>query len=334
MTTTNVNPSPNANQSKQRLTAIAVVIVAALLIVNGILLYSWLSQKKVAEQTTAQLEETESLKQELESQYNNALAELETMRGTNDELNNLIDQKEAELKDARDRIDRLINNDLGKAKSEIKNLKSQLNQYIAEINDLKAQNEQLATANTQLSEEKTLLQSDLEQQKMANEELSATKTALVSEKEELTTRNQDLTKTVNFASVVKVEEVEVTGYSFRDSGKPVKKTAAKNVEQLEICFNTTVNEVARAGREYFYIRVISPSGETLAVDDMGSGIMTSSKTNEKIRYTQVKELEYGNDAGNACASWSPGTNLFQPGIYQVEVYNKGYLAGSGTFKLK
>lgn len=336
MTTTNVNPTnptPNANQSKQRLTAIAAVIVAALLIVNGILLYSWLSQKKVADQTTAQLEETERLKEELQNQYDEALAELETMRGDNEELNNLIDQKEAELKDSRDRIDRLIKNDLGKAKSEIKTLKTQLDQYVAEINDLKAQNEQLATANTQLTEEKTLLQSDLEQQKMTNEELAATKAALVSEKEELSARNQNLSKTVDFASVVKVDELEVTGYSFRSSGKPVKKTAAKNVEQLEICFNTSVNEVARPGREYFYIRVISPSGETLAIEELGSGIMTSSKTSEKIRYTAVKEYEYSNDVSNLCATWTPNTP-FQEGTYQVEVYNKGFLAGSSTFKLK
>lgn len=333
MTTTNVNPNPNANQSKQRLVAIAAVIVAALLIVNGVLLYSWLSQKKVATQTTAQLEETERLKEELENQYNEALAELETMRSDNEELNKAIDQKEAELKDSRDKIDRLIKNDLASAKSEIKNLKAQLNQYVAEINELKAQNVQLAEANTQLTEEKTMLQTDLEQQKMTNEELAATKAALVSEKEDLTNRNQDLTKTVNFASAVKVEDLEVNGLATKGSGKAVKKTAAKNIDQLEICFNTTVNEVARPGREYFYIRLISPTGETLAIEELGSGIMTSSKTNEKIRYTQVKEYEYSNDASRVCANWAPNSP-FQEGTYQVEVYNKGFLVGTSTFKLK
>lgn len=333
MTTTNVNPNPNANQSKQRLVAIAAVIVAALLIVNGVLLYSWLSQKKVATQTTATLEETEKLKEELENQYNEALAELETMRGQNEELNSLIDQKEAELKDSRDKIDRLIKNDLAGAKSEIKNLKSQLNQYVAEINDLKAKNEELTMTNTQLSEEKTMLQTDLDQQKMTNEELAASKAALVSEKEDLSTRNQDLTKTVNFASAIKVDDLEVNGLATKGSGKAVKKTAAKNVDQLEVCFETTVNEVAQPGREYFYIRVISPTGETLAIEELGSGIMTSSKTNEKIRYTQVKEYDYSNDVSHICANWSPNAP-FQEGTYQVEVYNKGFLVGSSTFKLK
>jgi uncharacterized protein (DUF3084 family) len=329
MTTSNVN----SNAPKQRLTAIAAVIVAALLIVNGILLYSWLSQKKVAEQTTAELEETDRLKAELENQYNEALAELETMRDQNTELNSLIDEKSAELKDARDKIDRLIKNDLGSARAEIKNLKSQVDRFVAEINDLKMQNEQLAASNTQLEEEKSLLVSDLDQQRMANEELSATKAALVSEREELSVRNQDLSKTVNFASMVKVDKIEVTGLSTRDSGKTVKKTAAKNVQQLEICFNTTVNEVARPGQEYFYVRIINPNGETLAVDNLGSGILTSNRTNEKIRYTQVKEHEYSNDASRVCANWTPNAP-FQAGVYQVEVYNKGFLAGAGSFKLK
>lgn len=333
MQTTNVNPNPNSNQSRQRLVAIAAVIVAALLIVNGVLLYSWLSQKKVATQTTAQLEETEQLKEELENQYNEALTELETMRSDNEELNNLIDQKEAELKDSKDKIDRLIKHDLATAKSEIKNLKVQLDQYVAEINDLKAQNVQLTESNVQLTEEKTMLQTDLEQQRMTNEELAATKAALVSEKEQLDARNQDLTKTVNFASAIKVEDLEVHGLATRDSGKAVKKTAAKNIDQLEICFTTTVNEVATPGREYFYVRIISPTGETLALEELGSGIMVSSKTNEKIRYTQVKEYDYSNDASNICANWSPNAP-FQEGTYQVEVYNKGFLVGSDTFKLK
>ncbi|MBK7410875.1 MAG: hypothetical protein IPL49_06215 [Saprospirales bacterium] len=335
MTTTNVNPSPNAtpNQARQRLIAIAAVIVAALLIVNGILLYSWLSQKKVAAQTTADLEESERLREELDLQYNGALADLEDMRGKNDELNALIDSKEAELKDARDKIDRMIKNDLPRAKSEIKTLKTQLEGYVAEINDLKAQNAQLAESNTALQEEKSLLTSDLEQSKMTNEELAANKAALVSEKEELSARNQDLSKTVNFASVVKVEDLEVTGLATRDSGKAVKKSAAKNVDQLEICFNTTANEVARPGSENFYIRLISPTGETLAIEELGSGIMTSSKTNEKIRYTQMTTADYSNDASRVCASWTPGQQ-FQEGTYQVEVYNKGFLAGTSTFKLR
>jgi predicted RNase H-like nuclease (RuvC/YqgF family) len=329
MTTANSNP----NASKQRLTAIAAVIVAALLIVNGILLYSYLSQKKVAEQTTAELEETDRLKAELQNQYDEALAELESMRDQNTELNSLIDEKSAELKDARDKIDRLIKNDLGSARSEIKNLKSQVERFVAEINNLKAQNEQLAASNTQLQEEKSLLVSDLDQQRMANEELSATKAALVSEREELASRNQDLSKTVNFASMVKVAKIEATGYSVRESGKAVKKTAAKNVEQVEICFNTTANEVTRPGTEFFYVRIINPMGETLAVDELGSGIMTSGKNNERIRYTQVKEHSYNNDAGQVCTVWAPNIP-FQPGLYQIQVYNKGFLAGEGSLKLK
>ena len=335
MTTTKVNPTPGSspNQGKQRLVAIAAVIVAALLIVNGVLLYSWLSQKKVAEQTTADLEESERLKEELDIQYNEALADLEDMRGENVELNNLIDQKEAELKDSRDKIDRLINNDLARAKSEIKKLKGQLEGYITEINDLKQQNAQLSEANTQLEEQKNLLESDLELSKMSNEELEASKAVLMSEKEQLSSKNQDLSRTVNFASVVKVEDLEVTGMALRDNGKAVKKSAAKNVEQLEICFNTTTNEVARPGQENYYIRLISPTGETLAIEEMGSGIMTSSVNNEKIRYTLMQEFDYNNDASTVCSTWAPGSQ-FQPGIYQVEVYNKGFLAGAGTFKLR
>lgn len=324
----------NSN-SKQRQVAIFSVIIAALLIVNGILLFSWLNQKKVSNQTTAELEETEKLKQELEAQYDQALAELETMRTSNEELNGIIDQQKAELKDSKDKIERLLKNegDLTKARQELKKLRGQVDQYIAEINNLKQQNQYLTEENTTLTSENQTLSTDLETTKMANEELNQAKTTLASENEKLSGENKNLTKTVNFASVVKVKEVDVTGYKTKDSGKPVKKTNADNVDQLKVCFHTTVNEVAKPGKEVFFVRIINPVGETLAIEELGSGIMTSSRNDEMIRYTAVKEYDYAQDETQLCLLWEPNVP-FQKGTYEVEIYNKGFLAGSGTFTLK
>ena len=81
------------------------------------------------------------------------------------------------------------------------------------------------------------------------------------------------------------------------------------------------------------MRVINPTGETLAIEEMGSGIMSSSVSNEQIRYTKVQEYDYSNDATQLCFKWAPKTS-FDPGTYQVEVYNKGYVAGTGAFTLK
>mgnify|MGYP000565292290 CR=1 FL=1 len=77
---------------------------------------------------------------------------------------------------------------------------------------------------------------------------------------------------------------------------------------------------------------IDPTGETLAVEDLGSGVLTNNSS-EEVRYTKVKEIDYSNDNVDACMLWEP--NLpFQKGEYQVEIFNKGFLSGQGAFKLK
>jgi hypothetical protein len=67
---------------------------------------------------------------------------------------------------------------------------------------------------------------------------------------------------------------------------------------------------------------------------MGSGMITNKKTGEEIRFTQIEELDYSNGEAQSCMVWAPTTPSFQKGNYTIEVYNKGYLAGTGTMNLK
>ncbi len=325
----------SSSNSNQRLIAIASVIIIALLAGNIFLAVNKYKQdKKLSEQTT-QLDEAQQLKADLEKQYYQALADLEAMRGSNEELNALIEKQKEELKASKGRIDGLIANkrDLSKAREEIANLKGQVDQYLAEINTLKEQNGLLTEANQQLTERTNVLESDLSQQRVTNEELSTAKAALMSEKESLQSERERLARKVDIASVVKVSGITVTPQKTKKSGKEVKRDNAKNVDVLNICFNTTANQVVESNSETFHIRIINPIGETLAVEEMGSGVFVSSSNNEQVRYTQSAETSYQNDERQVCAKWAPTTG-FQNGNYEVEVYNKGYLAGKTSFVLK
>jgi len=87
------------------------------------------------------------------------------------------------------------------------------------------------------------------------------------------------------------------------------------------------------GNEAFYIRVINPIGETMAIEELGSGTLKLTKSKEQIRYTQRADIEYESNQENVCVVWEPNTQ-FSKGIYEVQVYNKGFLAGTGSFQLK
>lgn len=331
----NPNPSPKSDNSKQRLIAIAAVVIVALLAINAVLLFSYNKRGKANAQLTAQLDESDQLKAELEKQYYDALSELESMKGSNEELNALIEQQKEELTASKKRIDGLLvdSRNLAKARSEIGRLSAQVKQYVAEINQLREEVGMLAAENTNLTTQRDSLSTNLESERMMSAQLSSEKAMLVSEREQLSSTNEALSRKVNIASVVKVRDIEVDGQKTRKSGKAVTRRDADNVEQLQICFNTTANEIAEPGQEEFMVRVINPSGETMAIDNLGSGVFTSNATGEQVRYTLAKTINYDRKANNVCVMWAPG-QTFQEGNYDIEIYNKGYLAGSTSMMLK
>ncbi len=324
-----------SKDSKQKLTAVAAVVIVALLGLNAFLIYNNMQHKADNEALTVKLDEAKLLEAEIEKQYYDALTELETMRGNEENLNALIDQQKEELLDQKKKLSGSIRTkkDLKAAQAQLVNLKAQMEQYIADINTLKEENEMLAQANTQLTEEKTLLQGEVSKERQMNNELVSAKTVLISEKEALEGEKANLNATVLLASVVKTQNVSATGYKKKSSGKSKKKTHAKNIDYLKICFDATQNDVTNPGLEQFFVRIINPLGETLAVESLGSGITTNTKTGEEIRYTKIKELDYNNEKSQACFHWEPNA-AFSKGNYEIEVYNKGYLSGTGTFNLK
>lgn len=327
------------SSKNSKLLAIAAALIVILLGVTAFLGYNNTKKEQLLTQSEAETLEAEKLKAELEKQYYEALAELEEMRGSNEELNALIDAQKEELKSEKNRVATLIRdgkaskNALATARKEIDALKKRTEELIAEVTTLKESNEMLTQQNTQLAGERDNLLQEVEQERMTNEELTTAKAALVSEKESLETEKAELSRKVSVASVIKVDDISATGWKIRKSGKSVKKKYAKNIDRLTLCFNTTTNEVVEPGLEQFHIRIINPLGETLAVEELGSGVLTSTASDEQIRYTQAKEFEYNRNAENLCINWEPNIP-FQKGNYEVQIYNKGYLAGQGTFSLK
>lgn len=323
-----VTPSSKPTKSGKAIVPIAITVGLLMLGAVGYLTYGSITATRALEQKVAEFEESERLRLELDSQYKQAIADLESMKGDNEQLNALIDQQKAELEQQKNQIGELLREkkQLDAARSELSKLKAKVAGYIAEIEQLKSEQEQLSLANVQLKTDKDSLQSTLQFKVAENESLNSARVQLVSEREELS-------KSVQLGSVVKVKEVKVEGVKLRKNGKTSEKESAKRIDQLKVCFTTVANDVVKPGTEKFFIRIISPKGETLAIDDLGSGTTVDSKTGEQVRYTQVQEYEYANDETQLCFNWKPNTP-FQSGHYKVEIYNKGYLAGTGEVDLK
>ncbi|MEZ4986425.1 MAG: hypothetical protein R2795_15530 [Saprospiraceae bacterium] len=335
--TPNTTPAaPNSgNNSRQRLIAIAAVVIVALLALNAWLLYNYTKADRAQQSLTMQLDEATQLQEELNDKYYQAKTDLDAMKGENEEMNALIAQQQTELKEAKDRIAALIRQggNANAARAEIGKLKEQINTYLAELNQLREENALLTDANQQLSQERDGLRTDLDAQILNNNSLSQERAILVSEKEQLNSRNASLSRKVDQASAIQVSGIEALGQKQRSSGKYVTRRDAENVEQISVTMTTTVNEITEPGTETFLLRIVGPMGETMAIDQMGSGVFRNQTTGEDMRYTLKKVVEYERDARQVGFTWSPGT-AFNSGKYQVEIYNKGYLVGATSLVLK
>ncbi len=317
--------------SSKVISAIAIVL---LLLLSGYLWYENTNLKKSNHQQTEQIKEQQEVQAALDEDYQAALESIEGLRSDSQELNALIDNQKEELAAQKSKINNLIwtKRELGKAREEIANFENLTAQYLAEITDLKSQNEQLSSENTKLTKDIVVLNDNLSAEKQVTTELKETRAVLMSEKENLTERNSKLSDIVEVGSAVKVNWMSLEGGEIKDDGSWRKRRIAKKSKALRTCFKTETNVVVPAGEETFYLRIMDPSGETIAADESGSGVITDKISGEEKKYTMSGTLTYNNEDTQACMDWDVLTEVAK-GNYTVEIYNKGYRVGAGSFKL-
>ena len=322
-------------KSNQGLSTILWVLLGASIIGNAYLLMDRSKMSEKAAVQAQQISEADQLNTELEKQYYEALSDLEEMRGDNDELNTMIETQKEELKQQKNKIASLIRNgqDLKTARAELAVLKTQAEEYVAKIEQLQTENEQLTEVNLTLTKEKSELSEQVEESMRANDELTTAKTALISEKEILSKEKSDLEAKVNVASVIDVQNIQVSGIKLNKKGKEREKARANQINHLKVCFDLDDNNVAEAGIEQFFVRVLNAQGETMTFENFGSGIMIHGDTGEQIKYTLIKGVQYDNKSMNTCFDWAPDIE-WASGEYGIEIYNKGFKVGDAAFELK
>jgi hypothetical protein len=313
-------------------------LLVALLALAGLNIYQYINRNSLVaanKQQETELIELDKAKTELDKEYYEALSDLEEMKSSNAELNQIIDGQKEELQKQKNRISGLLKDskNLKAAKEEIAKLREQAEQYVAEITVLREENEKLSSDNTVLRQTNTSLMAEVDTVKQRNQKLSQVKNVLEKENEDLSQAKETLSKKVNMASTVEVDDLEIKGYEREDDGDSRRKRRAENVDFLKICFTTLPNELASNPEETFFVRIIDPIGETVAVDNRGSGVTKIGMENTPVRYSTVIKTAYDQSEDEVCGEWSPGIKL-REGTYIVEVYNKGFLAGEGKFRLR
>jgi len=329
---TTPNYGNNEDNNQKRITTIMGVAIAALLGLCVFLLVSKLNTSKQLDATTMELTQQKEAMTELETKYNDAVTQLEQQKGINAELDAKINEQLQNLEAQKNEIAGLIQKNK-EYRGAMNSFERQKTQYLAEIEDLKKKVGELTASNTELSSKNQELSTNLTQTQSQLQEESTAKAALISEKTQLETERAQLSKKVDIASAIRVKNVTVKAVDVRSNGKEKTKSRASKVDKLNICFTTEPNEVVPAGEETFQIRVVDPTGAPLAIESLGSGVSVDKKAESEFRFTTTATCNYSNGETNVCGAWQPGQN-FAKGKYTVEIYNKGYLVGTGAFNLK
>jgi len=304
----------NSNSGSKR---IYMAIIAVLLLINGIAGYLLFNENKEKKAKIDEVAKLDTDYKALNGQFDEAKAELETLKGKNTELDGIIAERQATIEKYQTQLaeaqrkGNLSNAEVKKYKDLVAQLQGENAQLQTKIKELTDQNQELSAKNLEL--DKTL---------------SAEKSTTAALSED----KKNLSKKVELGSLLQLQNLKVEGIHKKGNGKEVVKTKAKDCDYLKISFATGDNKILEAGNLALYVRIINPKGETISVGDQGSGTLKMADSGQDVQYSKKVDTEWAQASKNLAIEWSQ--NIKDPGTYKVEVYQSGYVVGKGAVDLR
>ena len=313
------------SNSNSKVHAMYILLIALLI---GGLVYTNLKLKKSKETivvTEKQRDDVTTLKQELDKKYAESLQEIESYRAENAGLDSLLTVKEQELSAKKAKIDALLgqistlkSGDATKSKL-LADAQALIAQMESDKAHLQASIDSLVTVNKALYQERDSLGNEL--------------TTTTQRKQELDEENQKMKDRIDKASILSTANIQSTPIRITKKGKEDEVSKAKDAEKLRVCFDLLQNKIAPSGQTAIEVRIISPDGTTIQMQNLGSGTFKEATTGNEIPFTYSISPDYQNKSKTICSYWAQ-TFKFAPGKYSVEIYEKGFLIGQSSFLMK
>lgn len=314
MTDNNKTPKSNSGTKKN---LYVILIVAAVALLAGWLVFSTVKANKRAEAAQTEMEQLQldMAQRELEREYqdlNDEFAQFENSRkyikddSIKRELNDKYEAARVQVEKLQQELAKQKHKsaaEIAKLRSEIDTLRALLKHYVEEIDRLNKENEALRSENKEIKEKNNRLSSQVS---------------------EATKKNEVLSERMTLA-----ERLNVTGLSLTPLNKKGKKEKkVSKAVQLMATFTIPQNNSTPVGEKIIYMRIISPSGQLL-----GQG-GTFSFEGGNVEYTSKKSIEYaGEEIGGVTIYYDVNTPLIA-GDYTVELFADNFRLVSRQFNLK
>jgi cell division protein ZapB len=285
------------------------IVIVFLLLANAVLLWQFFNKKSENQVLTENNMALTTSKDSISAEYTAVKGELSKLQADNVDLQGKLAANDEEIAAQKAKIEKMMRSsaDAGKLRAEINKLKDMKTQYESRINELVEQNKQLTNQNQELN-------TNLSSEKGKNENLSK--------------ENTGLSNKVALGSIMKADNVVLSGVKFKSSGKEVDEKKAKNVQKIKACFNLNENLVVDKGTKSVYIRVMGPDKSVLSTTSA-----TFTFNGQQLPYTIKQDINYDNKKVSQCVFWEKGS-VFAKGIYAAEFYCEGNKIGEGALELK
>ncbi len=304
----------NKHKGNGRKNIVIGILAAALLGTWGYLLYDKnKSGEKITDQQT-QISTLDSAKTAVQMEFDNALARLDSITGSNNNLHGLLTEKQEEIETKKSEIRKILNekkaseSQLAKARSMIADLNDKITGLEAEVVRLTGENRELNSANTVLKEEKSTLEKNLQTSAKEKEELS---------------------KTLDVGSTFTASNIQVVSVNEKKSGKEKSTSSANKVDKLLVSFDVE-NRIANSGPADLYLIVTSPQGKVITEE--GSGTLNTRNDGDRAFTTKISTEYTQGERKNI--QFPIRNNEFITGNYRVEIYHNGFKIGEAIRNLK
>ncbi|MCE2732057.1 MAG: chromosome segregation protein SMC [Cyclobacteriaceae bacterium] len=178
---------------------------------------------------------------------------------------------------------------------------------------------------------------EIEKLKSVNKELLTENTTLKTEKNQLgdsinrlEKKKSDLQSKVLLASQLKAENFRILAISEKNKERE-SPFRARQIEKIKVEFSLAENKVAPIEGKKIMIRIVDENGKVIFDVARGSGTFIFNGKEEF--YTASQEILFDNTKQKLVYLYDKGSE-YSSGIYQVEVYTDDYLMGKGTFEVK
>lgn len=260
---------------------------------------------------TGDVERGESDLVALSLEKDHVLFDLEKLRFSYDTLNTENALIIAEIADQRAQIDGLVqqvrngNWSLSRAKKEAETLRTIMKGYVATIDSLNQLNLALIDENDQM-------RARVEEVQERNADLVI--------------RQQNMEDIISTGQTLQASESSASGIRLLSNGKQRESNRAARADMIRVCFTLLENKIAPPGNKTLHLQVTTESGEILL------GSQTESTSEDQIRISATRQLDYANERLEACVFFMPIEPLSE-GIYAISILEGSVKIGEAQLVL-